>query len=38
MPQVEAFMYLVVSCPTALVEAGDSPFDELVAGSAVIFE
>jgi len=38
MPLAESFMYVVVSCPTALVEAGGSPFEELRAGLAVIVE
>ena len=36
MPLAESFMYIVVSCPTTLVEAGNSPFEELRAGLAVV--
>ncbi|MBX0300705.1 hypothetical protein K2F54_12040 [Cryobacterium sp. 1639] len=38
MPQAESFMYVVVTCPTALVDAGDSPFEELRAGLQVLVE
>jgi hypothetical protein len=38
MPQSEAYLYLVVSCPAAVVDAGQSPFETLVDSSAVVFE
>ncbi|PXA73247.1 hypothetical protein [Cryobacterium arcticum] len=38
MPQAESFMYYVVSCPSALVEAGNSPFADLGEALAVVFE
>lgn len=38
MPLAESSMYIVVSCPTALVESGASPFEELRAGLAVVVE
>lgn len=38
MPLAESSMYIVVTCPTALVDAGGSPFEELRAGLAVIVE
>ena len=38
MPLAESAMYIVVTCPTALVDAGDSPFEELRAGLAVVVE
>ncbi|MEC5183222.1 hypothetical protein RCH12_000669 [Cryobacterium sp. MP_3.1] len=38
MPLAESAMYIVVTCPTALVDAGQSPFEELRAGLAVIVE
>ena len=36
MPLAEALMYVVLSCPTSLVDAGNSPFEELRAGLAVV--
>ncbi|WP_103460539.1 hypothetical protein [Cryobacterium zongtaii] len=38
MPLSESFMYIVVRCPTSLVDAGGSPFEELRAGLAVIID
>jgi len=38
MPLAESSMYIVVTCPTALVDAGGSPFEELRAGLAVVVE
>jgi hypothetical protein len=38
MPKSDAYLYLVVSCPAAVVDAGQSPFAELVDSSAVVFE
>lgn len=38
MPLSESFMYVVVRCPTSLVDAGGSPFEELRAGLAVIID
>ena len=38
MPQAEALMYYVVSCPSAVVEAGNSPFADLGEALAVVFE
>lgn len=38
MPLAESAMYIVVTCPTALVESGGSPFEELRAGLAVVVE
>jgi len=38
MPLSESFMYIVVRCPTSLVDAGGSPFEQLRAGLAVIID
>ena len=38
MPLSESFMYIEVSCPTALVDAGESPFEELRDGLEVLIE
>jgi hypothetical protein len=38
MPLSEAYLYLVVSCPAEVVDAGDSPFEEMLGEAAVIFE
>jgi hypothetical protein len=38
MPLAESFMYIEVSCPTALVDAGQSPFEELREGLEVLIE
>ena len=38
MPLSESFMYIEVSCPTALVDAGQSPFEELRGGLEVTTE
>lgn len=38
MPLSESFMYIVVTCPTALVDAGGSPFEDLRAGLQVLVE
>lgn len=38
MPLAESFMYIEVSCPTALVDAGQSPFEELRDGLEVLIE
>jgi len=36
MPAAESFMYIVVSCPTSLVDSGASPFEQLRSGLAVV--
>jgi hypothetical protein len=38
MPLAESFLYIEVACPTALVDAGQSPFDELRDGLEVLVE
>ena len=38
MPLAESFMYIQVTCPTALVDAGQSPFEELRGGLEVLIE
>ena len=38
MPLSNSFMYIVVRCPSSLVDAGGSPFEELRAGLAVIID
>jgi hypothetical protein len=38
MPLPEAYLYLVVSCPAAVIDSGDSPFEDLLGQSAVVFE
>lgn len=38
MPLSEAYLYLVVSCPAEVVDAGNSPFEEMLGEAAVIFE
>jgi hypothetical protein len=38
MPLAESFLYIEVACPTALVDAGQSPFDELREGLEVLVE
>lgn len=38
MPLSESFMYIEVFCPTALVDAGQSPFEELRGGLEVTTE
>jgi hypothetical protein len=38
MPLAESYMYIEVTCPTALVDAGLSPFDDLRDGLEVLFE
>jgi len=38
MPLADSAMYIVVTCPTSLVDAGNSPFEELRAGLAVVLE
>jgi hypothetical protein len=38
MPLSEAYLYLVVSCPGTVVDAGDSPFEGMLDEVAVIFE
>jgi len=38
MPLAESLMYVVVTCPTALVDAGGSPFDDLREDLAVLVE
>lgn len=38
MPLAESFMYIEVSCPTSVVDAGQSPFEELRDGLEVLIE
>jgi hypothetical protein len=37
-PQSDAFLYYNVSCPTAVIDAGNSPFEQLTEELAVVFE
>jgi hypothetical protein len=38
MPKGEAFLFYNVSCPTAVIDAGNSPFEQLTEKLAVVFE
>jgi hypothetical protein len=38
MPDAEAFLFYNVSCPSAVLDAGESPFDDLTERLAVVFE
>lgn len=38
MPLSEAFLYVVVSCPASVVDAGNSPFEAMLDEVAVVFE
>ena len=38
MPEAEAFLFYNVSCPTAVIDSGDGPFEQLTERLAVVFE